>query len=617
MNDSVVLPMPMPMPMPNVRIGISGLPHLTSHLVQGGLYVLVAETASARFPLLASSLESSLNDGRQCCVVIPGNPESFISRLETFGDMKAKGLATSDKFALYVMQAEFSKKMFRFGAERFTTEMVQLGVADGCYLVIDQADDLISLHDASLAIEQVDVLSRWLVQHSITALLVFTRVTAAHAVAINALMDYLTGIVRLGGDEDGLRLNFEYWQSPDGTIASRIFPLVTLDNNYYDATARIIVNEPVPESTGTGRVSVPVETASNYYCMDNELLNLASELPGTWQVIDTLVGMLHATSNNRKAIAILSFEPNTSLRQLAEAVHALRINLGQLAQIIIREKNISLRYQNEALLLRLGANLVIHRDVPLGRIPLLLGAVIGQIFSRDVNINFDDAMASASPSSLKGYQIPRRFVREVELLQARAEVLNVPCALIICTPVQDIDMLAVLSAIQHFRSGDLVTADNDVCYIFLNACQHSVIMPTLERLIGCSVEAVFESVQTKVLREELTQEILNLLERSELEVITDYSRQILSINQPEQDEKSGADGAPTFENDPSTKSSNPSVQRAQFDSAAPQPDALRDDYGTDAPSLYQQSTVTHKSFGKREVPRAKRSASKSLEVDAV
>lgn len=611
MNDSVTTPMPMP----NVRIGITGLPQLTSHLVQGGLYVLVAETASARFPLLASSLESSLNDGRQCCVVIPGNPESFISRLETFGDMKAKSLSLSNRFALYVMQAEFSKKMFRFGAERFTAEMVQLGVTDGCYLLVDQADDLISLHDASLAIEQVDVLCRWLVEHNITALLAFTRVTAAHSAAINALMDYLTGIVRLGGDEEGLRLNFEYWQSPDGTIASRVFQLVTLDNNYYDATARVVAPEQVVESVAPGSVSLPTDTAPSYYCMDHELAGLNSELPGTWQVVDTLVGMLHATSNNRRAIAILNYDHNTSLRQLAEAVHALRINLGQFAQIIVREKAISLRYQNEALLLRLGANLVVHRDVPLGRMPLLLGAVIGQIFSRDVNINFEDAMASVSPSSLKGYQVPRRFVREVELLQARAEVLNTPCALIICTPVQDIDMLAVLSAIRYFRSGDLVTADNEVCYIFLNACQHSVIMPTLERLIGCSVEAVFESVRTKVSREDVTQEILNLLERLELEIITDYTQQILSMTQPEHVEVPSVDSAFGTEQVALPVSPSTSNQRVQFAVDTSQRDISED--ATEPLSLYQQSTVTHKSFGKREVPRAKRSTSKPLEVNPV
>jgi hypothetical protein len=51
MNDSTSPPALMP----NVRIGISGLPNLTNNMVQGGLYVLVAETASARFPLFASS----------------------------------------------------------------------------------------------------------------------------------------------------------------------------------------------------------------------------------------------------------------------------------------------------------------------------------------------------------------------------------------------------------------------------------------------------------------------------------------------------------------------------------------------------------------------------------
>ena len=40
---------------PPARIGLRGLPQVTSNMVSGGLYVLVAETPAARYPVLAET----------------------------------------------------------------------------------------------------------------------------------------------------------------------------------------------------------------------------------------------------------------------------------------------------------------------------------------------------------------------------------------------------------------------------------------------------------------------------------------------------------------------------------------------------------------------------------
>jgi hypothetical protein len=125
----------------------------------------------------------------------------------------------------------------------------------------------------------------------------------------------------------------------------------------------------------------------HFFYMDPELGSLAAEMPGAWCQVDSLVGMMHATRNIRTVVSILSYRRDTDLRQLAEAVYTLRRSLERHAQIVVREKGASLRYQNEALLVRLGINLVIHRDVPVSRLPLLLKSLSGQIFSRDVEIN--------------------------------------------------------------------------------------------------------------------------------------------------------------------------------------------------------------------------------------
>lgn len=614
MNDSPN----MPALMPTVRIGIPGLPNLTNNMVQGGLYVLIAETASARFPLFASSLGCSLKDGRRCTAIVPGNPEHFLQRLETLGDMKPEGLLASDQFRLYIMQEEFAKKMFRFGAERFVAELEQFDFPKNSYLLFDQADDLIGLHDVSMAIEQVDILSKWLAEHQVTALLTFLRVTENHSGTINALMDYLTGIARLGGDEGGLRLGFDYWQSPDGTVAARNFQLLTQENNCYEASAKhgVVENSTATDSTLQTQDVPPLEPVPSYFYMDPDLGSLATQVPGNWQRVDTLVGMMHSTRNKRRAIAIFCFRPDTNLRQLAEAVHTLRINLGHYAQIIVQEKNASLRYQNEALLLRLGVNLVVHRDVQPARMPLMLSSVAGQIFNRDVDINFEAAMSSVSSSAQKGYLIPARFAREVESLQDRAATLNIPYALIIAQPHPQLQMVDVLNRIKLSRPGDLSSADSDSCYLFFNACQQSVIVPTLERLLGCPVDEVFADVRFQVSREGIAQDIAALLHNAQAGLAPDYTSLVAapSVTQP----VAPPNGESLAEN--SASEGTRAVVANQLPHTTPT--QLRSDEhrpqseptATDS-SLYDLSvTGPTEVFGKRDVPRATRSTRKTRET---
>lgn len=519
MNDSVN---PASMK-PVIRIGIRGLPNLTNHMISGGLYVLIAETPSARFPMLAGSLGSALKDEFPCTVIVPANPDLFIQRIESFGNINAQELIAARRLQLFTMQDEFAKKMFRFGAESFVQELDHFEIPENSYLLFDQADELLSLHDISLALDQVDIIGKWLAQRKVTALLVFSRVTATYSGTINALMDSLTGIARLGGDRDGLELTFDYWRSPEGAIAARHYQLLTLESGHYEASTKAAPSsQAIAEDNGEPNGEVE-DAEPHFFYMDPDLDSLAKQVPGIWQRTDTLVGMMHATRNTRSATAILCFQHDTNLRQLAETVHTLRLSLGHRAQIVVQEKGASLRYQNEALLLRLGINLVVHRDVPTSRLPLLLESLIGQIFSRDVDINFEAALASVAPTRLRGYLLPLRFAREAAVILDRAATLNIPCAMIIGKPEQGTTMVEILTHIGLSRPGDLITADNEYCYLFLNACQQTVMLATLERIIGASVDTIFEDIRFLVRREEIHPELAALSRAAEHSELPDYS----------------------------------------------------------------------------------------------
>ncbi|AGX86480.1 BcsE family c-di-GMP-binding protein [Candidatus Symbiobacter mobilis] len=522
-----------------VRLAIPGLPNLTDGLAAGGVYILVAETAAARFPMLASNLGDALASGIPCVLLLPAPPEVFLQRIESYRTLQVGHAISMHQLQVFLLQDEFAKKIFRFGADAFVAELDHFSVQDGGYLLFDQADDLLSLHDVILALDQVAVLHRWASARRITILLVLTRTSDTHDNTINALMDQLNGVARLAASRNGLELSFDYWQSRDGTVAGRSFQLTTADAGLYHASAARMGNtdDGTASEARADRDAPPPDTGeTRYFYMDPDVDALVQQTPGVWQRVDTLVGMMHATRNLRSAICILIYERNTVLRQLAEAVHTLRMGMGRYARIIVQEKAASLRYQNEALLLRLGLNLVIHRDVPLARYPLLLDSLKGQIFSRDVDINFEAALSSVLPTRLHGYLLPQRFAQEAQQILDRASTLNIPCSLVIGQPCTGIPMADIIANVGISRPGDLITADEHCCYLFLNACPQTVLPETLERLFkvrhdatgaegssASGVDAILTHLRFIVQPEEIQLELEALAHLAQRSTLPDYS----------------------------------------------------------------------------------------------
>ncbi len=505
-----------------VRLGIPGLASLTDSMMSGSLYALVAEAPPARYSLLASSLSSALKQGLTCTVILPGNPADFIERVGRFGQFDMHKAIAEGHIQIFTEQDNFSKNMFRYGTETFCRELGHFNIPPDSFLVFDQADDLLSLHDVSLALSQVSALRQWFGSQNITAVLSFLRIasSASALAALQCLMDQLGGIARLGGHRDGLEIVFDYWSSPEGTVAAKIYPLHTAENGM------LAVLAPSPISTPglrNGQPDWPEDREKYFFFMDPDLISLGKQMPGVWQHVDTLVGMMHATRETHSSTVILTYRRDTEIRQMAQTVHTLRHALGPRAHLVVQEKGASLRYQNEALLLRLGLNLVIHVDVPVSRLPLLLASLKGQIFDRDIDINFEMALASVSPSGLKGYVLPARFVAEVSALLERAETLDIPCALVLGIPARDVTAANLLAQMLMSRTGDLVSFDQQNCYLFLNSCPEASLLMTLERVLGQGVGAAFVESRFVVRRHEILAELAALTRAAERFSLPDYS----------------------------------------------------------------------------------------------
>jgi len=456
---------------PSLRLHVQDLPEAIDILSPGGVYALVVDTPPARFPLLTASVSGALDQGLLTSLLLATPPQPWLERLEQLGLSATEEAVQTGRLQVFQQQTDFTKKLFRHGTPAFVQELEHFGLPRDSLLVVDQADDLLSLHDMGLASGQAEVLSHWARAQGITMLLVFTRVAAVPGAAacLNGLMDSLRGMARLGGHNDGLNLRFEYWQSPSGTVAAKDFALSILDNGWYQvqpAAAEVggLIKGPAAE-----RAAMEGQSQDHYY-LDAELDTLSQMVPGQWVKAESVMTILREAMGSPTPTVLLCFKPGQSLRALAETVHTLRLSLGRRARLVVVEREMSLRYANEVLLLRLGTNLILHRDMTEARMLLMLESLQGQFFSRDLAIDFENALLNVTTPSRMGYAHPSSFCSEVQQVVERLNQLNVPSSLVVAPLMDGADPMALLKTVQVYRQGDLFTTDGSNCYFFFCGC---------------------------------------------------------------------------------------------------------------------------------------------------
>jgi hypothetical protein len=185
-------------------------------------------------------------------------------------------------------------------------------------------------------------------------------------------------------------------------------------------------------------------------------------------------------------------------------------------------------------------------------------------------------------------------------------------------------MMDILTQINISRSGDLITADNEFCYLFLNACPQTVLLVTLERLLHRSVETALNDVRFVLQRAEINAELAALSRAASRGTLPDYS----SISEAPQPTESPVtekvEAKPVFKQaasglqiaaTPQTVAVEPissllsawapnesRTRTAQDPPVKPQPDRP-----TVAPQARPVPASSTQVFGKREAPRATRS----------
>lgn len=461
------------------RVGIGGLPAELDHFLPRRLYGVT--TSHARLMLLysAGSAAAALREGRSVTAVIGVPPADWLETLRGLG-IDGEVELRRGRLHLYEASAEWERVLVELGGERLADELDHFGVMRGAHLIVVPADLALCWKDPSLAVKQARAYRQWCETRETSGLLVMSPAVppAGALVALRGLADSFAGIAHFRGDGANFHWAVEHWRGLTTTVVDQTFP-IGFDGRGVPAV--------LPETGATGDDSRGAPDEGQVFATP-EAVDDAGAVPQGWEVpADIAKALQQAVA----ATCVLG-QGDRELREVARQVYEIRTHGGKALKIVVRVRGQRLRYNDELMLLRLGANIVVPSAAGFGALMTRLPPLRGKLYTRDLAADFDEAVLAAAPPAAGGYQAPSLFSSVAAETLARAEAIGLQNAMVRLHLIQNVPHLDALRACRLKRPGDLVSADDSSLYLFLFACRESDIDATVDRVFGVPVAELFE-----------------------------------------------------------------------------------------------------------------------------
>ncbi len=503
----------------SLSAGVAGLPAGSDSLSPRALYAVTMSHGPLLQSHAARGAAAALRAGQPVAVVC-GFPAaalwSALKRLGVDGDRECR----RGSLQVFEPTGDWAALLDRYGAERVVDELDQLGVSNGSHLVLAPADAAFNWRNAKAAIRQAGAYHDWCADRDLTGLFLFGPAVppVAAQVSLRMLSESFAGIAHLRGDGAQFHWDIEHWRGSEATVIDQSYPV-----GFDGQGAPFVLRDSASESKTARRAPDEDDVFSTQEAVAGD-----PDVPESWRLLPDRADWLDTVGDAVAATCLLDHGPSRNLRELARTVYDTRLRFGNALKIVVRIRGQRLRYNDELLLLRLGANTVIPSDASLVDVRARIGTLQGKLYSRELADDFDQAVLAAAPPPAGGYQPPASFSAVSKDAMTRAETLSMENALVRLHIMPNVPHLDALSACRLKRPGDLFTADDNSVYLFLFACRETDIDATVDRVFSAPLAELFEG-QTRFANSDNIRSALDeLAARLDITPMADFSSQLSS-----------------------------------------------------------------------------------------
>ncbi|MDP1680036.1 MAG: cellulose biosynthesis protein BcsE [Candidatus Nitrotoga sp.] len=496
------------------RLGVLGLPADVGLCGAGLTSVLLVRDEALGQRCALSSARNFRQAGPLAILASGGSGQKFM-------DQFAHSLDSHDEFSrgalvFFRITDDCAEVMGRLGANRFFDEIDACDVTAQYAVLVQEGQAIFDWQNHDLLTKQWQAWKAWAASHHAPILLIIEDINGAHGFLplLRMLPELVPNLAVLDADCGGGLLTVERWAGQDKSV-HRQFGLklsaqdksLHSDGSEMDARGQVVLYAP-----DQGRVIATAATVAG-----------VRGVPAEWTVVNDLSDMEAVCNNAVAATILLHADGDQEFEALSRFVHRMRLSHPRSLKIIVREVGNKLRYNNELVLLRLGVNLMVHKETPFSRLLQVINDIAAQTFSRLVEHEYLLAVQAAEPNRVAGYLSPFIFCREVAAMLKRSERINLGHSLVRLPILSRVAQLDALQACQARRFGDIFTADQNSVYLFLFACRESDVDSTLDRLFSVPVTELFSCHIIEPTPELILETVSQLRRDNESSLMSDYS----------------------------------------------------------------------------------------------
>ncbi|MGG1948695.1 cellulose biosynthesis protein BcsE [Trinickia sp. NRRL B-1857] len=322
------------------------------------------------------------------------------------------------------------------------------------------------------------------------------------------------GVARMGRTHGELLWHVEFWRAGRALATGETRALRFTDDGRLSVALDV--------ADGQAQAALHLARDESRVVATRAVVASESWAPPEWDIVDDQQAAVAACVGAQAATVLLDFRDRSTLEPLCAAVHALRRECGRALKIVVVERREALRHQYELLLLSLGANLIIGRELPFSRVQSLLRSLQGQLDTRPIAHDYRAALAAALTDEVRGYLPVAAFCDRIEAVLARGAVLDLPHVLAKITLLPDLAHAQALKYCAPRRAGDVATADAAHLYVFLFACR----LPDADVALGHIFTVPLDHLSDRVVylaEASIEREITALADANRRTPVADYS----------------------------------------------------------------------------------------------
>ncbi|WP_321785658.1 cellulose biosynthesis protein BcsE [Burkholderia pyrrocinia] len=295
-----------------------------------------------------------------------------------------------------------------------------------------------------------------------------------------------SGVAQMQRTHGELLWIVDFWRAGDTLASGEVRPLRFAPGGRLSASVDGGATEPARR--------MKLASDEDRVVVSRAVLDGANRVPGDWEIVDDNAAVVAACAQAQAATAVLVFRSHAQLEALCADVHALRRQCGGALKIAVVERGEVLRQQFEMLVLSVGANRVVARDLPVSRMQAAVHALRGQLYARPVAADYRAALAAALGDSVLGYLPVGAFCLRIRAVLDRGAVLALPHTLAKIALLPGVSHVDALRHCRPRRAGDVVTADPGHLYVFLFACEPVDADDALARIFDVPVDTLSDRV---------------------------------------------------------------------------------------------------------------------------